>query len=270
MKIEIRITVYHNINYDKFGFTVFTDSQIPIERIDSIGHQTLLQEFQEVGEAFLREFKIRCNLLPNSSFMDIGCGIGRLAIPLTDYLDATGRYEGFDITPENVKWCQDHITVCRSNFSFQVADIFNHCYNPKGRYPAREYLFPYQESTFDVACAASVFTHLLAEDSEHYLSETARTLKPDGYFLGTYFLLNEPSVKALKEQKSSQPFFHEIKNCWVINPQIPEAAVAYDEAFIAEIYRKAGLEIKEIHYGLWSGREPTAYGGYQDMIIAKK
>ena len=141
---------------------------------------------------------------------------------------------------------------------------------PEGHYQAHEYLFPYQDGTFDVACAASVFTHLLAEDSERYLSETARVLKPDGYFLGTYFLLNEPSVTALRQQKSSQPFFHELKNCLVVNPQVPEAAVAYDEAFIAGIYRKVGLEIKEVHYGLWSGREPTAYGGYQDMIIARK
>ncbi|MDP1785706.1 MAG: class I SAM-dependent methyltransferase [Nitrosomonas sp.] len=245
-------------------------SQIPIERINSIGHQTSLREFQEVGKAFLREFKDRCQLLPSSHFMDIGCGIGRLAIPLTDYLDTNGRYEGFDITPDNVKWCQEHIAARHSNFGFKVADIFNHCYNPEGKHKAIEYQFPYQENAFDVACAASVFTHLLADDSERYLSETSRVLKPNGYFLGTFFLLNEPSVTALRQQKSSLPFFHELKNCLVTNPRVPEAAVAYDEDFIIKIYREAGLEIKEIHYGLWSGREPTVYGGYQDMIIAKK
>lgn len=245
-------------------------SQLPIERINSIGHQTSLREFQEVGNAFLREFKERCQLHTGSNFMDIGCGIGRLAIPLTDYLNATGKYEGFDITPDNVKWCQDNIAARHSNFSFKLADIFNHCYNPKGKHIAKEYQFPYQANTFDVACAASVFTHLLADDSERYLSETSRVLKPNGYSLGTFFLLNEPSVTALRQQKSSQPFFHELKNCLVTNLQVPESAVAYDEDFIIKIYREVGLEIKEIHYGLWSGREPTAYGGYQDMIIAKK
>ena len=245
-------------------------SQLPVERINSIGPQTSLQDFQEIGKAFLREFKERCSLLPSSSLMDVGCGIGRLAIPLTDYLDAAGRYEGFDITPDNVTWCQDHIAARYTNFGFKVADIFNHFYNPEGRYQAHDYQFPYLDDTFDVACATSVFTHILADDSERYLSETARVLKTGGYFLGTFFLLNQPSIIALRQQKSSQPFFHQLTNCLVVDPQVPEAAVAYNEAFIAEIYQKVGLEIKEVHYGLWSGREPTAYGGYQDMIVARK
>lgn len=100
-------------------------SLLPVERITSIGNQTVLQEFQDIGQAFVRECKEYCHLLPNSNFLDIGSGIGRIAIPLTDYLSSTGKYEGFDIMPANVQWCQDNITTRHPGFCFKVADIFN-------------------------------------------------------------------------------------------------------------------------------------------------
>ncbi len=30
------------------------------------------------------------------SGLDIGCGVGRVALPLTDYLDDSGGYDGFN------------------------------------------------------------------------------------------------------------------------------------------------------------------------------
>jgi hypothetical protein len=46
---------------------------------------------------------------PSSHILDIGCGIGRLAIAMPDFLDANGGYEGFDIVPEGIEWCKQHI-----------------------------------------------------------------------------------------------------------------------------------------------------------------
>ena len=45
-----------------------------------------------------------------NSVLDVGCGIGRMAIPLARYLNTDGKYEGFDIIPENIAWCQRAIT----------------------------------------------------------------------------------------------------------------------------------------------------------------
>ena len=46
---------------------------------------------------------------PSSHILDVGCGIGRLAIAMPDFLDANGGYEGFDIVPEGIEWCKQHI-----------------------------------------------------------------------------------------------------------------------------------------------------------------
>ena len=123
--------------------------------------------------------------------LDVGCGVGRVAVGLTAYLSPAGRYEGFDIVPEEVAWCRDHITPAFPQFTFQVADVRNDAYNPEGITRAGEYRFPYDDRTFDVVILASVFTHLLDEDAAHYLAEVARVLKPRGRVAASFYLLNE-------------------------------------------------------------------------------
>ena len=83
-------------------------------------------------------------LKPDERVLDAGCGIGRIAVPLTEYLDESGGYEGFDIAPEGIAWCRENITPRYPNFRFQVADIYNKSYNPEGSQKADEYEFPYE------------------------------------------------------------------------------------------------------------------------------
>ena len=54
----------------------------------------------------LELFKEYGNLLPEHTVLDIGSGIGRMAVPLTSYLNNTSQYEGFDIVAEGVNWCK--------------------------------------------------------------------------------------------------------------------------------------------------------------------
>lgn len=68
----------------------------------------------------------------------MGCGIGRMAIPLTEYLSEEGSYEGFDVVRRGVKWCQENITTRCPNFRFRLADVYNELTIPRGntRYEA--------------------------------------------------------------------------------------------------------------------------------------
>ncbi len=67
-------------------------------------------EFRATGEEFLTYFIEIGGLRPSDRVLDVGCGVGRMAVPLTRYLSPEGRYEGFDVMANAVEWCQRHIT----------------------------------------------------------------------------------------------------------------------------------------------------------------
>lgn len=49
----------------------------------------------------------------------------------------------------------------------------------------------------------------------------------------------------------------------------PDAACAYDEDYLRDLYTSKGLDIVEpIHYGSWPGRETDV--GYQEIIVSVK
>ena len=163
-------------------------------------------DFRAAGEEFYGHFRRLGRLQPNESVLDIGCGVGRMAIPLLDYIGPEGRYVGFDISPQAIRWCADHIAAKNARFSFHVADIFNKEYNPRGTCRAAEYRFPCEDASVDFAFATSVFTHMLPDDVRRYLAEIRRVLKPGGRGLFTHFILNAESEAAMNGARRRLPF----------------------------------------------------------------
>lgn len=223
-------------------------------------------DFEQVGREFLDLFVQYGKLSPQAAVLDVGCGVGRMAIPLTRYLTPEGRYEGFDIAADEIRWCQKHITPRFPNFTFQVSDVFNTVYNPTGTTPAHAYTFPFPDATFDFVFLTSVFTHMLPRDLERYLSEIVRVTRPGSRTFITYFLLTEASRGLIDRGESSLDFRHAIEGCLTTDPSAPEAALAYPEEGIREMYRRHGLRIEEpVYYGSWCGRGTGTT--YQDVLI---
>lgn len=75
--------------------------------------------------------------------LDVGCGSGRMALPLTGYLNREGRYAGFDVSREAIAWCTENISGSHPNFEFTAVDIQNGAYNPTGKYESSDFRFPY-------------------------------------------------------------------------------------------------------------------------------
>ncbi len=245
------------------------DSLTPPTRLMRFDGSRDALDFKRNGEKFLRYFVELCDLKPDERILDVGCGIGRKAVPLTKYLDENGSYEGFDIVPAGIDWCRKKISTRYPNFHFQLADVFNKLYNPQGKYEASEYRFPFEDESFDFVVLASVFTHMLPEGVENYFSEISRVLKRGGRCFITFFLLNTESSKLINAKRSALDFKYEMGKYRTTNADTPEDAVCYEESFIFDLYEKHRLKINEpIHYGSWCGRED--FFSYQDIIIATK
>ena len=232
-----------------------------------------VSDFAATGGLLLEALRDSAGLTPSSHLLDVGCGIGRLAIPAAGFLDAEGGYEGIDIVPDGIEWCRANVSGPHGNVNFTLADVYNKEYHPKGRMKASEYTFPFADDTFDVAVLISVFTHMLPEEVNRYLSELARVLKPGGRAFISYFLLS-PETEALLESSSVQRRFrHRVGEAYVASVKVPELAVGYRESYIRELYAEHGFAADpEVFYGAWSGRRghwPADSGlGDQDTVIA--
>ncbi len=209
------------------------------------------------------------DLSPDERVLDVGCGVGRMAVPLTTYLSSDGEYWGFDIVRDWIAWCSSKISTCYPNFHFHWSDLFNGKYNPKGKVKSSEYRFPYEDEYFHFVFAASVFTHMLLEDMKNYLTEIARVLKPEERCLMTFFLLNEESKRLMDSGSSDLQFTVDVGSCFTVDGDEPESAIAYDEELILSLFESSRLRILEpIRYGSWAGRGRCL--SYQDIVLAIK
>lgn len=215
---------------------------------------------------YLSSFTSLCDLQPHHRVLDVGCGIGKQAVPLTQYLSSKGSYEGFDIVEEGVQWCDRQITSRYPNFKFRHVDVFNKHYNPDGRVLPSQWKFPYSDAEFDFVYLISVFTHMLPDAVQNYVSEISRVLKPGAKSFISFFLLNDESRRLIAQGKSTIPLTHDLDGYTVLDPEFPETTVGLSEHFVRKCFEDSGLAISAIHYGSWCGREGTNL--YQDIVLS--
>lgn len=221
-------------------------------------------------------------LQPDERVLDIGCGPGRIAALLARHL-TRGSYEGFDVMPEAIEWCRRGIAPRYPSFGFQLVDVANPRYNPDGRGAGGDARFPYPDAEFDLAFANSLYTHLRPGETERYLAETVRVLRPGGRAIASFFLLND-EAEALIERTPDETramvgnptrrFDHELTDSSGVSfrtssPEIPEHRIGLREEDVIAMHRRAGLEVTDIRYGHWCGREMTADRIGQDLVVSR-
>lgn len=226
-------------------------------------------DFRAVGAEFLGHFIRLGGLRPEHRVLDIGCGIGRMAVPLTQYLDVEkGCYSGLDPVEGGIAWCRRFITPAYPNFTFQRLDIAHKLYNPQGKISGEALKLPYAERQFDFVIMTSVVTHLPPDEVLVYLSEVARTLKPGGRLFMTAFVVD--GIAAANASGRRDPRLAFVREgdgpCWCVPDLPPLAAVGFDDGFLDQALEKAGLVITMKSFGHWRGQDA---GHYQDLYVAE-
>jgi SAM-dependent methyltransferase len=225
--------------------------------------------YESIGKQFFNYFIKFGDINTDSSILDIGSGIGRMAVPFTTYLSKKGQYEGFDIVKIGVDWCVQNISSNFPNFNFKLIPLKNDLYLLDSKNIAKDLVFPYNSNSFDFVFLTSVFTHMMPNDVENYISEINRVLKPNKKFFATFFILDEISENAMIKNGTKQ-FPYEMGHYSLMDKKVKEANVAYKKEYIMELLAENNFEVVHFFRGNWSGIEADLFDLHQDVIILKK
>ena len=263
--------------------------QVITERLDALETQARKagQTFDEppptlvdlVGGNYLTAGKVMFDnvltltkLRPTERVLDVGCGIGRTARHFVSFLHPSGRYDGFDIVSESIRWCQTHLSAAHPSFHFVHADIFNGLYNPAGTQTSSTFQFPYADGSIDVAFLDSVFTHMYPADVARYLRELRRVLAPGGRLLASFFLLDDEARQSMGKGSSDLNFSFHLDGCFTVDPRLPESAIGFGREEALRLVKEAGLRVSApVVAGSWSGKASAMPGAQQqDLIVATR
>jgi len=264
LPVSLRYSV-RRIIYLPQDLFVKRDSLVPPKGLIFIGSG----DFLKIGNQFFSHFQKHCDFTEDSSVLDIGCGIGRMAIPFTNYLSTKGRYEGFDIVKVGIDWCNKNIHGRFPNFNFKLIPLKNDLYRLDTDEKAAELQFPYENDSFDLVFLTSVFTHMLPLDVENYINEIQRVLIKDKKCFATFFIIDEEN-ETVQNTIGSKNFPHNFGNYYLMDKNVKEANVAFKKSYIEALLKKNNLELTHFIKGNWSGIQNTELNEHQDIVIFKK
>ena len=223
------------------------------------------KQFATRGNTIARLLADNAGLKPQDKVMEIGCGCGATALPLTKVLK-DGHFTGLDIDKTSIKACEKNALLKKSKFVFEWMDVYNTIYNPESKTTAQSYRFPYPDASADVIFLASVFTHMLPDDVSHYIREISRMLRPGGRCFFTTFLMDYGH-----EGYIDFPFDQGIYR--LHKETLPEKAIGYYRQFFDENFGAVNMSLLGTPLsGLWRFSQPELprISLNQDVMIFKK
>jgi len=197
--------------------------------------------FLESGTAEAKRLINRLGLTTGSNLVEIGSGLGRLAIGLLTEAGPV-QYWGFDANAMWIAWCRKHIARSHPSYRFIHVDVANELYNPAGTRLGDAFRFPLVDAHADIVYMWGVFTNMRLHDARIYTAEISRLLRHGGRAFLTAFV--EQHVPA----ESINPSGYVDYNC-----TLPLHVVRYDQDALFSMFAACGLTVE--HFGHHAGRQ---------------
>lgn len=224
-------------------------------------------DFWAVGTKTVELLQRLAGLGKHERVLDVGCGLGRVAWPLSQEIEGESTYDGFDTLEPYVEACRTRLGLDPKRFRFHRFDLYSSLYNPTGTVRSEDFRFPWDDDTFTLTIATSLFTHLQPDAAGHYLREIRRTLAPGGRLYATFFVLDEQSRAAIASHPTYPPFRDPFPEGLYEDAANPEAGVAFDIDWLHRLFLDTGYRITQYIPGAW--RRILA-DEYQDVVVAYK
>jgi SAM-dependent methyltransferase len=233
-----------------------------------------LEHFGEVSDEHIEHLKKYAQLADTRNVVEIGCGVGRDAIPLTKILSHEGSYLGIDIMKQSIAWASENITPRAGNFRFVHFDVADAQHNPGGSKAMREHRIPCADESQDLVFLYSVFTHMFPDDASYYLKEFTRILRPSGRVLASMFTMDrslQPHLLAIGGGGlRNLTFSHELEDGFFHNdPAVVPGATAYSLERFGRMLREAGLFPERFVRGSWR-KDGVFEVNDQDILVLRK
>ena len=212
----------------------------------------------------------------DNKVLDVGCGVGLLLNSIKPYLGSKGAYIGIDVMKNEITFSKKHYP---KDFYFKHIDSKNPFYSSDQKDKVK---WEFENSSFDIITALSVWTHLNEEDAFFYMSEVSRVLKKNGKAFITFFSLDKEYTNFQNENLDEKSKFHlQTKKQYIYDKKaydsndwfypswakIPERAIGITNLGLSRLFEKNNLKIVKHLKGTWK-ETPGIF--FQDIYILKK
>lgn len=208
------------------------------------------------------------------SVLDVGCGCGRIAAALTQYINHNGHYIGIDIVPGLIEFARNFITPRYPHFQFVLLNESNRTYDSWRRTGGENGVSKLTEAvspqSIDLAIAVSLFTHLDYADAVTMLTSIHHALKSNGRVFVTVFVLDADTIGGIEDGRAAFSFQHRTATgrLYAEKSDDPTFAVAYDSGLLEGLISSASFQLERRVRGYWSNGGPGE--SFQDVLILRE
>jgi SAM-dependent methyltransferase len=227
-----------------------------------------------IAREVVTAIKKYAELNAGDSILDVGCGCGRIATGLTQYVEGESQYIGIDIVPGLIDFARNFITPRYPSFKFALLNESNKTYDawrrPDGEMGIATLAEAVSVNSIDLAIAVSLFTHLDYPAALEMLTSIHHLLKNDGRVFMTVFILDANALESVEAGRAPFNFKHKTPSGKLFAEQSddPTYAVAYDDESLNELISSAGFQLERRVRGHWSFGGPGET--FQDALILRR